>query len=746
MKPVRIALHNFARYVATDFCPNGGRLLIVTGDSGAGKSSLVSDSLRYALFGAARLRAPHLLRRGASDMSVSIELEHAGHTYRIVRGYSSKAGGKSFAEFHVRDTGPDDTVGWIPLTGDTIADTDARIAEVLRLDAATFVTSSLLVQGAIGAFADAKATERKRVFAAALGIEHPWTEAEAFARERVRASTVEADAGRLHVATLTDQLAERPALAEAEAEARSRGEHIVIEAGMVEVELDEHRRALVELAARLADAARAEADVATASAAIDAETERWKAAGRRRGAAIDADRAADVTLAHAPRIAEAQRRLPELRAELAAAEAAQAAWTEANDAWLAARDAARDAELDHERARRDVEAAHATAADRVAQLQSQVDALAPVTCPSCGTEFAADPAGLQDRLGSALQAVEAAPRTLAEPRSLRVLREAADSARAAVGEQPDLALAGRLRDELLSTELLAQQTDALEAARASRSAAIDARIVAEADMAAAEAAGTAARRALDAARERLAGLGPLRAERDGHDAEIERLTQQQRTLADEAQLAEGRRAAAAARLAQLDAAESERDETQARLAHLGVEVGRLERLVTAFSPKGIPARIIDSAIPELVADANSLLMQLLPGWSVDIRTQRAKRSGDGLVEALDIIVRDEESGEGPIEGLSGGERTSLSLALAVAISRVAARRSGAAVRSLVIDEPDGLSPALRRALGQALKVLAHSGELERITVITHTPDLVDFGDEVYHVTRDSAGSHVELVS
>src|SRR6185369_9468404 len=136
---------------------------------------------------------------------------------------------------------------------------------------------------------------------------------------------------------------------------------------------------------------------------------------------------------------------------------------------------------------------------------------------------------------------------------------------------------------------------------------------------------------------------------------------------------------------------------------------------------------------------------LRPGVSLELRAQRAKKDGKGVVEALDLIVRD-DAGERPLAMFSGGERMSVSLALAVGLSRLVARRAGAAIRTLVVDEPDGLDADARRAFGQALRVLAHHGELERVVLVSHHPDLAEYADDVWQVTKSSSGSTVELVA
>jgi DNA repair exonuclease SbcCD ATPase subunit len=198
-------------------------------------------------------------------------------------------------------------------------------------------------------------------------------------------------------------------------------------------------------------------------------------------------------------------------------------------------------------------------------------------------------------------------------------------------------------------------------------------------------------------------------------------------------------------LARLERDQAERDRIAVAVAASEARLALLRRLVAAFGVTGIPARIIEGVLPELTRYAQELLDQLRPGMELSIRAQRAKRDGKGIVEALDLVVQD-AAGERPLALFSGGERMSVSLALAVGLSRLVARRAGTAIRTLVVDEPDGLDAEARRAFGSALRVLAHHGELERVVLVTHHEDLAEVGDSVYRVSKGPGGSVVEQIS
>jgi DNA repair exonuclease SbcCD ATPase subunit len=168
-------------------------------------------------------------------------------------------------------------------------------------------------------------------------------------------------------------------------------------------------------------------------------------------------------------------------------------------------------------------------------------------------------------------------------------------------------------------------------------------------------------------------------------------------------------------------------------------IAALRRLVAAFGVTGIPARIIEGVLPELGAYANELLGRAPPG-----RVARAPgpareegRQGRRRGARPDRPRRRRRAAPG---ALLGGERMSVSLALAVGLSRLVARRAGTAIRTLVIDEPDGLDADARRAFGQALRVLAHQGELERVVLVSHHPDLAESPTRSTRSRRTAAGS------
>jgi exonuclease SbcC len=187
--------------------------------------------------------------------------------------------------------------------------------------------------------------------------------------------------------------------------------------------------------------------------------------------------------------------------------------------------------------------------------------------------------------------------------------------------------------------------------------------------------------------------------------------------------AHGRLAAARQRLDALDGVRQQRDRLEEELSRVRNQANRYMTLARAFGRDGVQAMIIEAALPELETEANRLLARLSDGrMNVRLETQRIKKTG-GTAEALDIIISD-ELGSRPYELYSGGEAFRVDLALRIALSRLLARRAGAALQTLFIDEGFGTQDAQgRENLVEAIHMI--KDEFALILVITHIDELKD---------------------
>lgn len=174
-----------------------------------------------------------------------------------------------------------------------------------------------------------------------------------------------------------------------------------------------------------------------------------------------------------------------------------------------------------------------------------------------------------------------------------------------------------------------------------------------------------------------------------------------------------------------------------------------EELSLAFGKKGIQAMIIETAIPEIEDEANRLLDKLTEGrMKVKLETQKETKtkleSGEkGIIETLDIIISD-EMGERPYELYSGGETFRVNFAIRLAISKLLTHRAGAKLQFLVIDEGFGTQDAPGRA--RLVEVLdAIKDDFEKIIVITHIEELKEEFPVRIEVAKNSNGSTFAVV-
>jgi len=201
--------------------------------------------------------------------------------------------------------------------------------------------------------------------------------------------------------------------------------------------------------------------------------------------------------------------------------------------------------------------------------------------------------------------------------------------------------------------------------------------------------------------------------------------------------------AAQQRLEACNALERQRADKRGRQDALGVEQSVYEELRTAFSVRGVPAMIIEAAVPEIEAEANRLLARMTGGrMHVRFDTQRETLAGE-VREALEIKIAD-ELGTREYSLYSGGEAFRVNFAIRVALSKLLARRAGAQLQTLVVDEGFGTQDAQgRERLVEAINAI--QDDFARVLVITHIEELKEVFPARIEVTKTPQGSVIEVV-
>ncbi len=187
----------------------------------------------------------------------------------------------------------------------------------------------------------------------------------------------------------------------------------------------------------------------------------------------------------------------------------------------------------------------------------------------------------------------------------------------------------------------------------------------------------------------------------------------------------------------------EQDQCRKESDDLLGKVQEFRVIADALGKDGIQALLIEAAIPEIELTANALLARLSDqNARIFIESLRDLKRG-GTRETLDINISD-NAGMRPYEMFSGGEAFRIDFALRVAISQLLAKRSGAALQTLIIDE--GFGSQDEDGLALIMDVLYKvQDSFAKIIVVSHLPGMKDQFPVHLVVEKSVQGSYVTVV-
>ena len=694
MIPLKLELQNFLPYKEPDALDFSGlHVACLAGDNGAGKSSLL-DAMTWALWGRARAKTDEeLIHQGATEMRVSLTFELRGQVYQVIRQKRAGKGKGSSLELQVQENGK-----WKGQSEATILQTQKKIIGLLKLDFDTFVNSAFIQQGKADEFTRKTPAQRKEVLADILGLDQ-WGVYEERAKKRI--------------AELREKIVELEGeIAGYDRELNRRAEY---EAALATAE-----RKLSETQEKLRAAESQWAEVEKARDALNAL--------RKQMADLD------------KRVASGEKELTEIDVELRAAQSKGDPVSLARELEAAQNFLNRLDEREAERAK--VTEQRQAAAEESARRKGENDTLGPQTEP------------LKKRVETLSAATEPLCPTCGQPLTedhrhqiIEELSAEVDSRRARYRE--NTARLKALADELASFDRALTQINADLRERPAMQKKL-------ADLQGKVVAATEARAQIESLAVRrnrwLEGLQADRAQRAALDAEAGRhaaravdadnLQNALDKLRFESRVATEELGAARQRLASLDSLTKYRSEKQAAQKKLAEEQGVYEELREAFGKRGVPALIIEAAVPEIENVANDLLRRMTAGrMNVRFNTQKETQAGD-VRETLDIQISD-ELGTRAYENFSGGEQFRVNFAIRIALSRLLARRAGAQLQTLIIDEGFGSQDTQgRERLVEAINAI--QDDFQRILVITHLDDLKDAFPARIDVIKTPNGSQISV--
>ena len=187
---------------------------------------------------------------------------------------------------------------------------------------------------------------------------------------------------------------------------------------------------------------------------------------------------------------------------------------------------------------------------------------------------------------------------------------------------------------------------------------------------------------------------------------------------------------------------AKKKEAKSRLSRVGKEEKIYRDLAQAFGKKGIQAMLIEMALPEIETEANKLLGRMTDNrMHAKLEAQRESKKGD-IIETLDINISD-ELGARNYEMFSGGEAFRIDFAIRIALSKLLAKRAGAPLPTLIIDEGFGTQDASGiEKLKEAINSI--QDDFDKIIVITHIEELKDAFPTRIEVVKTAAGSTLKV--
>jgi len=691
MRPIELSLKNFLAYAdpgALDLTDIS--VAVLTGDNGAGKSSIL-DAITWSVWGKGRSPVDELIREGTREMVVGFVFDADGERYQVIRKRSDS--GRSQLDLQVLDESR-----WRSLAGTNMRDTQVRIDSIVGLDYETFINASMILQGRIDEFTAKTASKRKQVLSDILMLGQ-WERFEELAKQKVRAKETALDRIDAQATVARDEITQSGDI----------GANIKV----AEVVADKKAEDLREGEA--------------AHAAYQESRQAVDAARTRRG---DLDR----------RVHEIKQDLNSAQSEVGRLdrhptdEFLQGELKKWTDQISPTEDSSdRITELLELMGMINEEVAVLDSTTKMLRLQIadstiNVDALKAIDTPLCPTCH--QPLTDEER-ESVMQDILA---TITISSNDIELNEQSISAKA--GEHEKLrSEQATLEDEAgKASEIyghigrIETQIEGLEEVAANKERALERLDEIYSRLAAAETEASDADDAVKDLEANLEGgqilvdLPKLRTAKEGADQMVGALQQQRRALE-----------ATKERLAAWDIEHEE----------LAVEVAALKEVRVAFSKTGVPAMLIEQAVPEIERGANDLLARLTNGrMHIRLETQKQLKSGD-MREALEIVISD-ELGARSYENYSGGEKFKINFAIRIALSRLLAKRAGVQLRSLFIDEGFGTQDASGRE-----QVVASINEIKEdfdcIIVITHIEELKDAFPVQIEVVKSDSGSDFRII-
>ncbi len=701
MIPLHIRIAGFLSYrdpVEIDFTTFD--LACVSGHNGAGKSSLL-DAMTWALFGQARKRDDSLVNLQSKAAEVALTFEYEKNVYRVLR--TLPRGKTTTLEFQILDDKQEaessrqstafripPSASWKPLTERTLRDTQARIEQTLRLDYETFVNAAFFLQGKADQFTQQTASKRKEVLSSILGLEMWEIYKQRTAEKR---KSLEDEVG-----SMDGRISEINAELDEEEPRKQR---------LKELE-DELRR---QSAMRKTQEAALE-NLRKIAASLDQQlaAEKAKLEEERRGLKEQEK----VISEQSPAISELSGQIENAKKSLAEVEKKITQRSALEENRSAAREQFGQLKAENELLKAQMDELK----ERIDRLESAEGA----TCPLCG-----QPLSAQHRK-STLKQLQAEGKEKGD--RFRVNKSSMDDLAKKIAEyESQIAkIESAERERLMVSNSVTQLTERIETIKSA--------------IKNWETAG--AKRLKEV--EKILSSRKYAIEEQKPSANLDEAERALLDLQEQENRLNQEVGAARQKVSVLGELRKRRADYSSEREALALQIGRHKTLERAFGKDGVPALLIEQALPQIESKANELLDRLSDGqMSIRFVTQAEykDKKREDMKETLDIQISD-AAGVRDYEMYSGGEAFRVNFAIRLALSEVLAQRKGARLQTLVVDEGFGSQDVQgRQRLIEAINLVKN--DFAKILVITHLDELKDAFPTRIEVEKTVDGSSVRVV-
>ena len=703
MIPVKLAVRNFMCYHdnVEPLYFDSFHVACLSGNNGHGKSALL-DAITWALWGKTRAKSDDdLIHMGEGEMEVEFEFLVCDNQYRVIRKRtkgSLKRQGQSILELQIAT--PD---GYTAITGNVLRETEKKIIDLLRMDYETFINSALLLQGRADEFSMKRPGERKEVLANILNLSI-YDDLEKLAKTRAKEQEIRHQELSSVIARIEQQLEHKTTYETDLIAAQAAMSEIIMELEKQEASLNDLRRSREAMKYKEEQSRDIERQINQSSQQLRFLESTIQENNSR------ASRYEKILAEYDENSEKIQKRLADLV-------------TTDNDLNEKRKLIEENSNRIHY-----LNSANNRLKEDMNELKKKLDMLEQekAECPLCGTELGVD--GRERILANyKTEGREKGDTYRANQTEMQQKETELKVLRQEVSKLEDTLTSERAQCERLIANLEKDKTEAEASLPRDRESIAQAQVALE-DLHKSAIANTEKRKEILADIKDLPQL----------EQEFSQAEKAYRDLRDKERVYQDKVANLQANLRRCNELEAEIKDNSKAISIALKEKGIYDELAIAFGKRGVQALIIESILPEIEEEANRLLGRMTDNrMHLKIESQRDTKKGD-TIETLEIRISD-ELGTRNYEMFSGGETFRVNFALRIAMSKLLAKRAGAPLPTIIIDEGFGTQDNTgREKLVEAINSI--QDDFEKIIVITHIEELKDAFPVRIEVVKTEDGS------